>query len=187
MMSKLAKIFKMRTPSRAELRDLFWVVLTLTNLWAFFVFAHYSDILNRTLGLGEIVGVLAYVLALAILDTAFAMVMLVVLGYLLPYRLFAERYTARGAFWFLSITIYLYVFFIGVPFDGYGWQGNLMWTGIMLVFGIVSWWGMGKAVVKKAGEAIMERLPVLGWLYLVLDIAGILIVAGRNLFPANLG
>lgn len=183
--------------TRQGLWNLFLVVAFPIHIWAFFMyFEDFAWIAERT-NAWDAVGVGAYALLLALVESAFVFLCAVVLSLLLP-RSWPEAKRNVLLGWLVWVTALwgilgqLY-FLAGTPtpawiyniFYGQTHPARIAYGFFFLVAAITVFlpvYGVLKSEkFVRVSQVIFERVAVLAILYLVLDLIGLVVVIIRNL------
>ncbi len=182
--------------SRQGLWNLFLVVAFPIHIWAFFMyFEDFAWIAERT-NAWDAVGVGAYALLLAFVESVFVFLCAVVLSLLLP-RSWPEAKRNVLLGWLVWVTalwgIFGQLYFLaGTPtpawiytiFSGQAHPARIAY-GIFLLIAVTTIILPVYGVLKsekftRASQAVFERLGILTTLYLALDFIGLVIIVVRN-------
>ena len=174
--------FKARFPARQETWLTFSSIIFVINVWAIIniLRAVPSWILSRTIW--EMIGIISYPLAFALIESLIFLVGLIFLAVILPKRVMREKFVGTSSLSALIATLgmviaHLYGKELGIwSVRDFGWY-LLILLGVV----IVSW--ILVSVVKQLNDRVEDiagRLTPLSTLYLVLDVAGLMIVIARN-------
>lgn len=176
-------IFKDRLPSGPQLLSVFVVCVFLTHVWSIYNVLQEVPAWILYLNIWELLGGIAYTQLFALVDSLLLIAGIVALGFILPRRWFLDRFVAQGSLTALIITSW------AVLAHTQGGAGN-MWSVNGLLFGIVAIAlaiAAGSILIRRykklesAFTVIGERLLVLAFVYLAVDVASIFIVVARNL------
>lgn len=155
----------------------------MVNVWAIIniLRAIPSWILSRTIW--EIVGIISYPLAFALLESIVFLLGLVILAVILPGKLLRDNFVAQGSLASLLATIgmilaHLYGNEFGIwSVRGFG-KYILLLIGVILVSWILIYF------IKRLNaiiETIAKRLPPLSSVYIALDLLSIIVIVVRNI------
>jgi hypothetical protein len=172
-----------RLPSIPDLLAVSGLAFLLDYSWTFY---NAFDVLPSWLKIylfPELVGLLAYLLSIALLDTVLAVGGAVGLGLLLPRPWFVEDFAAKGgvtviAIWISSLLINLpgvYLHHINHPTFLRVVLVDLLCVGSLFVMLRIPFY-------RRLVRRLAERSTVFVYVYLPLGLLGVLIVAVRNLF-----
>ena len=176
-------ILARRLPIKQDILYVLSGVLFVVYAWAIhsFLFQLSSWLLNYQLG--EILGILSYTLALALLESLLLLGLLLLIALLLPSRWFKDGFAYKG---FLATLVAAAGMFL---LRNYLLEdGNLARNAFYLILGI----GIGLSfllgflfqhvtALQRFLLAIEERLQVFNYLFLPAGILGLVVVFLRNL------
>jgi hypothetical protein len=127
---------------------------------------------------GEVVGMVAYTLSFALVETLVVLLVAVLIGMLVPRRWIVDRYIPLISLWLVELTIMAIVFQYHIiqhlP------KRNLV-IGYALILGVSTFIALRFPKVKDVFRWIADRLVILSFLYVFLDALGVLVVILRNL------
>lgn len=175
--------FKAHFPSRVDTWLAFSSIIFVTNVWAIIniLRAIPSWILSRTIW--EMIGIISYPLAFALLESIVFLIGLVVLAAIFPGKLLRESFVAQGSLAGLLATLgmvlaHLYGKDFGIwSVSGFGIY-VLVLIGIILISWILIYFFKR---LKNVVESIAERLTPLSTVYLTLNISSLVVVVIRNI------
>jgi len=175
--------FKARLPSRRDLWVTFSSIIFVINVWAIIniLRAVPSWILSRTIW--EMIGIISYPLAFALLESVLFLFGLVIFAVILPGKLLRENFVSQGSLAGLIATIGMVLAHLyGKDFGIWSVRGFGKYLLLLIGIIIASWILINffKRLIKII-ESIAERLPPLSIVYLALDILAIIIIAVRNI------
>ncbi len=131
----------------------------------------------------ELIGVIAYTQAYALLESLVVLIILVVLGLLLPARLFRKKFIAYSTMLVLITTIWAVLAHYN---DGYirlmDFLHFLPWLGLYFLsigIGYLLVWRYDR--VASSIQAILERIMVLSFIYVFIAIFSVFVVIFRNI------
>jgi hypothetical protein len=136
------------------------------------------------MGVWGILGVAAYVLVFALLESTFVFGLIFLVSFFLPERLFGVKFVHVGAIFVLISSIF--VLFIHLYSQ---WEIKSLsfeyWLALWALIGlslfiIAVYWLTGSQRVQRILQSGIESLAVLSLLYIFLDILGLLAIMIRN-------
>lgn len=153
------------------------------NIWTIIIVlrAVPSWVMSRTVG--EIIGIISYPLAFALLESVLFLLGLVILAVILPGNLLRDRFVAQGSL--ASLIAVLGMIVAHIYGSDFGiWAARDFGRYVLLLIGIilVSW--VLIYFIKNLNriiENIAKRLTPLTTVYLVLDIIAVLVIVIRNI------
>lgn len=177
-----------RWPIRAEAWRVYAAAAVPVHTWAVLIFFHALPAYLLRLSLGNILVVLAYGLALALLESAAVTALVALLGAMLPERVFSPYTKAQGIglVWLVFLWLLPTHFqiagpesdFLGLPLSNLLTLAWLVSLGLA-VAGLFAW------LRRSNGSAwltrIVERLTLLAGGYLFLDLIALAVVVFRLL------
>lgn len=179
----------LRLPNRREVGLLFAACAFPLHTWALLMFFHQLPAYLLQMSLGSALAVLAYALALALIESLLALGTLVLAAMALPRRVFQERRVALVALGFLMTFLWV----IPVHFQT-TILNRLSWNMIAYQALVMGWLlSYLSALIffshrlLRRGEfhqrviAFFDRLSLLALIYLPIDVICLLVVIWRNL------
>ena len=130
----------------------------------------------------ELVSTSAYTLSFAFVETLFALIVVIGLGWIIPQRWIEEKYVPIISLLLIeasSVAVLLQYFV------KYEWPKTGLLTVAIPVMSVSAIFVLFSPRIQKAFRAIASRLLLLSIVYISFDILGILIVIARNV-GANL-
>ena len=183
-------VLRQRFPTRPELVTLFLVSAFPLHVWAILMFLYELPSFMRRLDAWDILSIFAYTQAFALFESAVVWAAVVFTCLALPKNLFRVKFVPVGALFLLLSFLWIApVHFQVTILDRLEWNMSaynmvvLVW--VIFYFVIVGgsiWMAFRSARFESLVNSLVERLTVLSVLYVVVDVIGILIVIGRNLF-----
>jgi hypothetical protein len=130
----------------------------------------------------QLVGQFAYLIAFALVESVVVFAVLALLSKMVPSRFYRDNVAPQSAIVLTVMTSWAAFWQANM----FSWQRflPLLLIASLLVLLIsipLSWWLMRYRRVKMILNDIIDRLEILAALYLVIDIASLLVVLGRNL------
>ncbi len=186
-----------RLPSQSELISALAICAFPVNIWALFIFSHELPAYLMHYKLSDVAGILAYVLAFALLETALATAFIVFIAVILPRRWFLSRFTAQSfvlvsttTLWFIMFHFWNWRERAGTVNTSEGTQLSLSTIWLPALF-----WGITYLAASGGISALLhrshrfekwlqntaERFVIPSAVFLFADLLGILIVIVRNL------
>lgn len=176
-----------RFPSRQEILPVFSLILFIVFSWAIFrmLFQIPSWLYSHTKT--GILFLAAYVFAFSLIESLFLLGFLLVLCFILPQRLFRERFIAQGGLMVLACTAWALL--LQYQRESFGQSYVLELSGWLLLFLlslivilVVSLYIFQRFDrVQSALEVIADRMIVFAWLYIPVGLVSSAIVIVRNI------
>jgi hypothetical protein len=154
----------------------------MVNIWAIINLLWGMPVLVLRLNTAELLGVTAYALAFALLESLTALLFLLLLGLLLPPGVLSRRFASRGAALLLLGSAWLMGYkYRGSIFPAWNAAWISLWAISFLVVSSLVLLGLHKSdLAEPAMESALDRIAVLSTLYLILDLLGVVTVIVRN-------
>lgn len=184
----LMHTIRSKIPARQEILAVFSTAAFIAFSWTIYRMFFQVPSWLFYLNLADMLWITAYVLAFALLESAFLLGFLVLLALIYPAKRFSQKFVAQSTLLILVLTIgaLLYQQHIGM----------LKWWGLLeLVIFILAFVASVTILVflfslicdrftrlKKLLDSLADRLTVFGFLYLPLGTLGLVVVILRNLF-----
>jgi hypothetical protein len=126
----------------------------------------------------ELLGAIAYTLCFALFESLILLLVVTLVSCVLPSRFIGDSFVVKGSgLLYVSIP---WVFFLLVEIDP--WLLYLIpVAGLLLSWGLFYKLLREVAFVQRAITGLVDRLTLLSYLYLTLDLLAILVVIARNL------
>ncbi|MCJ7537141.1 MAG: hypothetical protein WA997_05425 [Anaerolineales bacterium] len=176
-------IFKARFPSREEIWITLSSILFLVNVWAIIniLRAVPSWILSRTIW--EMIGIMSYPLAFALLESILFLIGLIILAVVLPRKILRDNFIAMGSLTALLATLgmilaHLYGEDFGIWLVRDFGKYLLLLIGLVLVSWVAVYYFKRLA---KTIESVVNRLTPLSTVYLAVDILAVFVILIRNI------
>ena len=183
--------------SKQEVWTLFLISAFLIHVWTLMLFFWDFSWIEERSGTWNAIGVGAYALVIALVESVFVLLVSLLLGLLIPKVWSPKERASAMALIILLVSVWAILgqlYFISAP--------NLTWliltlasfsrplillylvlggiVGISLLIPI--WFALSSEKFRKGLDAVVERVSFLTILYLVFDVIAIIIVAWRNNF-----
>jgi hypothetical protein len=176
-----------RLPSRAEALPVFATLVFFVFTWALYRLAWNLPSWLYYLTVGEILALVAYVLAHCLVESLLIFGVVALLGVLLPPKIFREKFISMGTAiaLLLSGSAILLQRKVGILLKFELWQVILTLTGIVVVMLVVPFFfalvfnRFPKTV--RLLQSLGERMTIFAYLYVPLSLAGLFVVLLRNL------
>lgn len=182
--SKSWVIFDDPAFSRRALWQLFTICAFPVQIWAVLIMLQEMPVLLLRLPAWEILGVIAYTEAYALAESVLLWLILVVLAALLPRQFFRSRLVSQGTLLVLLSSLWAIV--LHFRLNAF-WQLTTPLRSAWIITYVVSlilatYYLHQSQKVEGWLLAFVSRVELLATLYVVLGVAGSLVVVGRNLF-----
>jgi hypothetical protein len=176
--------FRNKWSAKSEYFRLFLVCAFPVHVWAYINLLNDMPSMVLEMGVWRILGVAAYVLVFALLESLLVFGLIFLVSFILPERLFGVKFVHVGAIFILICAI----FFLLIHLYGQWEIESLkfeywlaLWVLIGLsVFFIAVYWLTGNERVQNLLQSGIESLAVLSLLYISLDMLGLLVIIIRN-------
>lgn len=181
-MTKIVEFFRSRLPSKENTLQLFGVIVTL--FYSYTILSSLMDFSKNWvlyLNIGDLVGIFAYILAGTFLECLLLLGVLVLIAFILPSKLLADKFTIYGTVLVISLTgslIYLYsqASAYDILAKSYLWfrafaSGSVILLVLTELF----------PFIRRTISFLSERFVVFLYIYIPLSIISIFIVILRNL------
>lgn len=178
-------IFSARLFSRKEYFQLFLICLLPVNVWAIITFMRRLPTLVLLMSAVHLVGVSAYILAFALLESVIIFGLIFLTSLFLPKSLLGSRLVPIGAIVILIAAISASLVHLYDPWDievlkFRSWAGLWALLGMaaagLLVYGV-----QRNSKIEDIIKSGVERLSLLSLVYLCADILGVIVILFRNL------
>lgn len=178
-MSTIREFFTQRLPEKKELTLALSGLTFLVFGWQLRALFYNFPAFLLSYTVGEILVIAAYMLAFALIETAVVMAFVLVLAIILPHKLFAEGFSYKSFFLFLSlgaVSVYLQYVMNNQP--------KIAFLARELAYGLAAWILLSLLtyfvpVVKKIILDILDRLTIFTYIYIPLGILSLLVVTFR--------
>ena len=191
----MKSLLRSRLPKQNEMLKVFLLLLVYSNTFAYIAFAKAANSLVNHFNLWDIVGILGYDLMTALFEAGFVFGILLILAFVLPKKIFADKFVARSFVGFLGVLVFLYPLVAPISARGLDefnvplFQGDSPYLLLVVlggVIGVVAFlldYAFSRPAILKVFNILVERLNMLGWFFLFFDGISILLVLFRNVWP----
>lgn len=177
-----------RLPTRQQILSVFSVIVFVVFTWALYRLFFQAPSWLYYLTVGNVLTLVAYVLAFALFESAIVLLFLLVLNLLLPARAFRDQFTAQGtvvvlvaaaAAWFIQnrvdriARLDLWMLIAG-PLAAI--------AGLILLTVLLAWPFRRFKALRGLIDPLAERMTVFTYIYVPLSLASLVLVLLRNLF-----
>jgi hypothetical protein len=176
-------IFRSRLPSKQAIFYALVACVFIVQVWSIIAVLRAIPSWILYMNIGELIGTFAYTQAFALVESLLVLTGLLVLAFILPGKLFKDRFVAQGSLVVFLAAIWAIVSHIyGQNLGIWSSRRFLMWSALLVLLAVVaSGFVYRFKGLQRLLEAIVERLSVLSTIYMVVDIISILIVLSRVL------
>ena len=182
-------LLRSRLPSRQDLWLVFSASAFLIHSWALLNYLReVPGYLNR-LTIGEMLGILSYVLVLALLETAGAVLFVTILAFLTPRRFLLDRFVPQGliliyvpGLWAIPIHYQTRLFSLVEITPQVYLAGFAIWLSTFLLALVdLSLVFRRHPRIEHGLRSFADQLTVLAWVYLAIDLTAVINLVIRNL------
>jgi hypothetical protein len=167
-------------PSRGDIILVFLVSVFIIHTWSIYSFLHEVPAYVLRLSIWEILGILAYTQAFSLFESTLVLGILVILAFLLPRQLFAEKFVAQSTILVLITGGWLILpFYLNQTYQSIATTASLL--GYIFFLTLMTLLVRMIPKFEDVLNGIAERLTVLAALFIVFDILSVLIIVYRNL------
>jgi len=178
-------IFRDKWSAKSEYLQLFLVCAFPIHVWAYINLFNDMPAMVLEMGVWRILGVTAYVLVFALLESLLVFGLILLVSFILPERLFGVKFVHVGAIFILTCSIFFLLLHLYSQWDikSLSFQYWIaLWALIGLFIFIFSvYWLARNQQVQKRFQSGIENLAVLSLVYISLDLVGMLVIIIRNL------
>ena len=178
-------IFRKKWSAKADYFKLFLVCSFPVHIWAYINLLNDMPAIQLEMGAWRILGVAAYVLGFALIESLFIFGLIFLVSLILPESLFGLQLVQVGSIFVLTTSIAaLLIHYYGQwkieSFSFTAWIA--LWTMIgTSIFIVAVYWLNRNQQVQGIFQSGIERLAVLSLVYISLDILGLSVIIIRNL------
>lgn len=177
-----------RLPSRRDTFLLFTACTFPVHVWALLNLFRKAPAYVLRLGVREIVGVSAYTLAFALLESLILLLFLILLSAILPGKYFRDRFVPQGAILVFLISTwlipmhYLRPILASLNIDPKQYLTLIfLWViSFVILLSALSYLIRRSSAIETVIFRFVDRLIVLAGLYLLLDVVSVFIIVVRN-------
>lgn len=176
-----------RFPKKQEIINAFLSTVTVINFWAVIVYLYNFPGLIKQLTVTELLAVLGYILNNALIESTVIIILLLLLAALLPARFLRINFAVRSAVAVILSTMYIIPFHINIPkfsllvFDSGVLIFISLWTVLLIAELVLFHLSINRyPKFSQAISKIIERVVVLGAIYLGLDLIALVYVVSAN-------
>lgn len=174
--------FKKRFPERQQLIYVFLASAFASNVWALYNITQEIPAWILRLSLGEMMGVMAHNLYLALLDSLPIFILLTIASVILPAAWLKKRFVSIGSAVAVLTAVWLIVLHKTNLIGTRDTTGLALWVGSYVVVTAVVYFVIQRNEKANKGVAnFVERLALLAGIYIFIDVISIIIVIVRNI------
>jgi hypothetical protein len=175
--------FKARFPPRREIILVFVICSVPIHIWAAIALFRAIPSWVLSMSVWDMIGVMAYPLSFALLESCLVLAGLLITAIILPPKLYRNWFVSQS-----TIIIFLTsIWAVLLQIYGQDWG---MWSsrgliGLLPLVVVIIILAILNAKFKRSQnvlEALAERMVVLGFLYVMIDVFFLLVLIFRNLF-----
>lgn len=178
--------FLNRFPKLQQIIPVYALGATLLYSWTLFkATKDFSANWSLFLNVGDILGLLSYMLVGNFLESLLVICVLLLLSFLLPQNILANKFNIRGSILIMTFLCSIMVFYIRsdiqlVPNMG---VGNINWWIVMFAISALILLGVGEWFQKfgKLVESLSDRCIIFLYFYLPLTFLSMVAIIFRNL------
>lgn len=125
----------------------------------------------------EVIAAIAYTLAFALFETLTVFTVLCILGMLIPRRWWTDSFVTLSSVWLVELAVMAAIFqHLIVQYL----PKRLVIVGFLMLLAVTAAAVPRATRLKQIGRMISDRLAILTYLYLIVDVLGVVIVVARN-------
>ena len=175
-------IFRRRLPPAQSLVVVFAISLFVVHVWQIINMLQLVPAWIIRLEAWELVGVIAYTQVFALLESLIIFVLLVFLVFILPGKLFRDKFVALSALFLIINALWaILIHHNDEILDNGGLRQLLPWLVLYLISLVSSYLLIFRLKqFESALEGFVQRVSVLAFIYFFFDVMSILIVFIRN-------
>ena len=183
--------------SKQEIWTLFLIAAFPLHVWALILFFWDFSWIEERAGTWNAIGVGAYALVIALVESVFVLLVALLLGFLIP-KVWSPKVRAStmaliimlvsvwailGQLYFIYAPNLTWLILTLKPLSRSLYMLYLVLVGIIVIsFVIPIWFALSSQKFRKGLDAVVGRVSFLTIFYLVFDVIAIIIVAWRNNF-----
>lgn len=175
-------IIRERLPGKVDLAPVLASCVFLVFSWSMLWFFQQMPGWMAYLDSWDILGILAYIQAFALLESVLILLLVILVAIILPAKWFRNRFAAQGSMMVFMLTFWT-VLFQAIAFALPLWSSGQLLLGLVLP--LVSIVVAGALVhrsekAEKTIRALADRLTVFLYIYVPLGCLGLIVVVARN-------
>lgn len=178
-------IFKRKWSVKTDYFKLFLVCSFPIHVWAYINLFNDMPAILLEMGIWRILGVSAYVLLFALLESLSVFGLIFIVAILLPERIFGLKILHLGSIFVIAsaipvLFVHLYDELDVNVISFANWTA--LWVLVALfIFGIVIYWLKMSETGQGIFQAAIDRLVVLSLVYISFDLLGLFVIIMRNI------
>jgi hypothetical protein len=175
--------FRARFPSRNEIFLAFVICVFPVYVWSIINLLMEVPAWILRLNTWDLIGVIAYTQAFALIESVLVLGLLVLIGAILPARMFRNKFVAFTAFLvFITTAWFIFAHLFDDAIRLWGIKQFIIWIFAYLVTIVI---GYGIVLrferIEKALNTIAQRLSILSIFYIIIGVLSLFIVIFRNI------
>jgi hypothetical protein len=170
-------------PESRQIFLVFGVALFIVHSWSIHTFLYNIPSFILYMNIGQIVGVFAYMMAFALLESLLVMGLLLFVSAILPRAWYRDKFVSKG---FLTILVSAALAIairlsLGNLYPGIEeLYGKVLIAGLVLIGSILA--VHYYQPLQKVLEFLAEQISIMTYLYLPIGIISVVVVLARNIF-----
>lgn len=176
-------ILKNRFPAKRDVALVFAASIFFVQIWSVYSLLRAVPAWMLSMSLWELTGTIAYPLAFTLVESGFVWLGMLIAAVILPEKILREKFVAKSALIiFLAMGWAIVAHFYGQAWRLWDKLGLLLWLGTLLTaigIGVFSVQRFEK--LARVINSLTERLSILAWIYLALDLLSVLVIILRNM------
>jgi hypothetical protein len=178
-------IFRQRLLSGNEYFQLFLICLLPVNIWGIIILMRRLPTLVLLMSTANLLGLSAYVLAFALLESVIIFGFIFITSLSIPKRFLGSKFVPIGATVILVASIAAALVHLYDAWDIEALEFDL-WAAMWILIGIAlmvlsGYWVNRSNKLEDITRSAVERLSILAMVYLCADIVGLFVILFRNL------
>lgn len=173
---------KERLVSKDNAIIVFAAIIFIVHVWSIYNLLREIPAWILRLSSWDLAGVISYTLMFALVESIIVLVFLLVLAALLPGKIFRDKFVSISTVFIFLAAVWVVSFrYLEDRIRSWGMTGMLLLLALALATFVIAY-----LVVLKSEKAdhmlnsLMQRVTLLSYLYLFIDITALVIVVSRN-------
>jgi hypothetical protein len=174
---------KKRLISRDDVIVVFAASVFVVHIWSIYTLLKEIPAWILRLSYWELVGVISYTLLFALVESMIVLAFLIILAVLLPARIFRDRFISistifvfLAALWIIPVRLY------ENTIRSWGMIGVLGVLFLAMISFVIAYLVVLKSQkVEQSINAIVQRVTLLAYIYVFVDIVAMIVVISRNI------
>lgn len=182
-MHKQTHTLRERFPAKREIILVFAACIFFAQIWSVYSLLRAVPSWLLSMSLWELTGTIAYPLAFTLVESGIMCLSMFLAAVIFPAKVLRDKFVAKSALiLFLAMAWAVVAHFYVQTWRLWDKLGLLLWLGtLLLAIGVGILCVQRFKKLERGINFLTERLSILAWIYLALDLLSVLVILLRNI------